>query len=53
LESRGSPVGDARDEVEQAVEGAAKPQGLGSWFSRARFEGLTLRMASEPGEAVN
>jgi hypothetical protein len=53
LESGGLRVADAHDEVERAIDGAAKPHGLGSWFSRARFEGLQVRMEPSPEETVN
>lgn len=52
-ESQGIPVGDAEDEINRAVDGAAKPAGLGGWFSRARFENLTisLKRHDEAGDA--
>jgi hypothetical protein len=49
------PVADADDEICRAVDGAPKPAGLGNWFSRMRYEGITinLRKHEEPDEAVN
>jgi hypothetical protein len=31
-------------EVQRAVEGLARPGGLGGWWSRGRFEGLRMRL---------
>ncbi|MBM4390228.1 MAG: hypothetical protein FJ090_03830 [Deltaproteobacteria bacterium] len=46
----GTPVADADDTVERAVEGAAKPMGLGGWFGRARFEQMRIQLDGRPGE---
>jgi hypothetical protein len=46
----GAPAVDAIDTVERAVEGAAKPGGLGGWFGRARFEQLRVRLEGEAND---
>lgn len=40
----GRLLDDVGEEVHRAVEGAPRPGGLGGWFSRARFEGLQIRI---------
>lgn len=40
------PLVDADDVVERAVDGAAKPVGLGGWYGRARYEQIRLRLES-------
>ncbi len=46
----GTPVVDADDTVERAIDGAAKPSGLGGWFARARFEQMRIKLDGGPGE---
>ncbi len=46
----GTPVVDADDTVERAIDGAAKPMGLGGWFGRARFEQMRIKLDGGPGE---
>jgi hypothetical protein len=44
LDPLGRPVERSEDDVQRAIDGAAKPGGLGAWFRRARYEQLTLRI---------
>ncbi len=39
------------DGVTRAVDGAARPGGLGGWFGRARFEGLRAHLSPRGGPA--
>lgn len=45
------------DDIQRAVDGAARPGGLGGWFSRARFQGLRAEVRPDgppaPPEVVN
>ncbi|MFZ5481471.1 MAG: hypothetical protein ACOZNI_32215 [Myxococcota bacterium] len=46
------------DDVSRAVDGQARPGGLGGWFSRARFQGLRAEIRVDappppPAEVVN
>ena len=50
LDARGAPLRGTEDDVQRAWEGASKPGGLGAWFRRARYEGITLKLE---GELVN
>ncbi len=50
LNPAGQPLEGAEDDIQRAVDGAPKPGGLGAWFRRARFEGITLKLE---GELVN
>jgi len=43
LDGSGRPAGEG-PRVRRAVDGAPRPGGLGGWFSRARREGLRLRL---------
>ena len=52
LESGGMQVADAEDEISRAIDGAPRPAGLGSWFGRMRFEGLTISLKRQE-EDVN
>jgi hypothetical protein len=45
------PLDDMPLVQRRAVDGLARPAGLGGWFSRARFERLSLHVSSEPGES--
>ncbi len=47
LDGEGQFVAQVPDDLQRAVDGAPKPAGLGAWFRRARFEGLSLRWGGE------
>jgi hypothetical protein len=49
----GRPVPGFDDEVQRAVDGVARPGGLGGWFSRARFEGMATSFEAADTEVVN
>lgn len=44
------PLDDMPLVLRRAVDGQARPSGLGGWFSRARFERLSLRVSGIPGD---
>lgn len=44
LDSAGQLMEGVETDLTRAVDGAPKPAGLGAWFRRARFEGLTLKL---------
>lgn len=48
LDPLGRPLEGSEDDVQRAVDGAAKPGGLGAWFRRARYEQLNVRIDGPP-----
>jgi hypothetical protein len=59
VDEHGRPIPTDSEDIQRAVDGLARPAGLGAWFSRARFEGLRaeIRASTPPpapeGELVN
>lgn len=58
VDEHGRPIATDTDDVSRAVDGAARPHGLGGWFSLARFHDLRAELSGPeerpaPSEVVN